>query len=252
MGVTIAEDRVVLSTSTSSAVIYFTGATITSWVKAGREMIFLSNTAVLDGTKAIRGGIPLVFPHFGAKEGSKLPQHGFARLSSLKSLWPYDFKLIYTVTLTEDSLKSSLASHNTGSASFSFTSLFHSYFVVENISNARVKGLNGIKYNEIIRNKTDFPETSDLVGITEELDRRYFNVPSDAIAIVENGETVVSIKTKNFADVVVWNPWIEKSAGMSDFEEGGYKRMLCVEVGQIGTPVTLEPGENFVQEQILQ
>jgi glucose-6-phosphate 1-epimerase len=64
------------------------GATVLSYVPAdGREVLFVSERAVLDGTKAIRGGIPLVFPVFGppppsSQEGvpaSTMPQHGFAR-----------------------------------------------------------------------------------------------------------------------------------------------------------------------------
>jgi hypothetical protein len=54
------------------------GATVTSYRSAtGREELFVSKHAVLDGVKAIRGGIPVVFPQFGAD--GPLPQHGFAR-----------------------------------------------------------------------------------------------------------------------------------------------------------------------------
>jgi glucose-6-phosphate 1-epimerase len=35
-----------------------------------------SKNAILDGSKAIRGGIPVVFPIFGTDEKIKLPQHG--------------------------------------------------------------------------------------------------------------------------------------------------------------------------------
>jgi glucose-6-phosphate 1-epimerase len=39
------------------------GATITSWKDAaGAEKLWLSEKAVTNGTKAVRGGIPLVFP----------------------------------------------------------------------------------------------------------------------------------------------------------------------------------------------
>lgn len=39
------------------------GATVLSWKDAsGNEKLWLSEAAVLDGTKAVRGGIPLVFP----------------------------------------------------------------------------------------------------------------------------------------------------------------------------------------------
>jgi glucose-6-phosphate 1-epimerase len=39
----------------------------------GKEKLFLSSKAILNGTKAIRGGIPLVFPQFGP---GVLQQHG--------------------------------------------------------------------------------------------------------------------------------------------------------------------------------
>lgn len=39
------------------------GATVISWKdRAGNEKLWLSEAAKLDGTKAVRGGIPLVFP----------------------------------------------------------------------------------------------------------------------------------------------------------------------------------------------
>ena len=39
------------------------GATIVSWKSArGKENLFLSDKAHLDGSKAVRGGIPVVFP----------------------------------------------------------------------------------------------------------------------------------------------------------------------------------------------
>ena len=45
-----------------SVTIYLYGATVTSWKANGEEQLFLSSKANLDGSKAIRGGIPLVFP----------------------------------------------------------------------------------------------------------------------------------------------------------------------------------------------
>lgn len=47
------------------------------------EQLFVSEAAVLDGSKAIRGGIPLVFPIFGPPKdaNSDMPQHGFARVN---------------------------------------------------------------------------------------------------------------------------------------------------------------------------
>ena len=53
--------------------IHHYGATVLSWIVDGTEKLFLSSKAILDGTKAIRGGIPLVFPQFGP---GVLQQHG--------------------------------------------------------------------------------------------------------------------------------------------------------------------------------
>lgn len=44
-----------------SAKVCLFGATVTSWMNDGREQLFLSSSSKMDGTKAVRGGIPIVF-----------------------------------------------------------------------------------------------------------------------------------------------------------------------------------------------
>lgn len=52
----------VLPTGESVEVLLF-GATVISWKdRAGNEKLWVSDAAKLDGSKAVRGGIPLVFP----------------------------------------------------------------------------------------------------------------------------------------------------------------------------------------------
>jgi len=64
------------------------GATIVSWRSTDiLERLFVSSKASLDGSKPVRGGIPVVFPCFGAPvhpEHLKLKQHGFARSEAWK------------------------------------------------------------------------------------------------------------------------------------------------------------------------
>jgi glucose-6-phosphate 1-epimerase len=49
--------------SGESVTVHLYGATVTSWKLAnGKEQLFLSQKAHLDGSKPIRGGIPVVFP----------------------------------------------------------------------------------------------------------------------------------------------------------------------------------------------
>lgn len=56
--------RVTASLPTGEKVeVLLFGATVISWKSAnGEENLFLSSKAHLDGSKAVRGGIPLVFP----------------------------------------------------------------------------------------------------------------------------------------------------------------------------------------------
>ncbi|KAI9807949.1 MAG: hypothetical protein M1825_005255 [Sarcosagium campestre] len=74
----------VLPTGESVEILLY-GATVTSWKTGGKENLFLSDKALLDGSKPVRGGIPLVFPVFGPPPASgplsTLSQHGFARTS---------------------------------------------------------------------------------------------------------------------------------------------------------------------------
>ena len=71
------------------------GATVISWKSPSvaspdvKERFFVSAKAALDGSKPVRGGIPVVFPAFGAPihpDHAKLSQHGFAR----SEVWSFD------------------------------------------------------------------------------------------------------------------------------------------------------------------
>lgn len=62
--ISVQEDKVEASLASGESVtVNLFGATVVSWKLAnGEEQLFLSEKAVLDGSKPIRGGIPLVFP----------------------------------------------------------------------------------------------------------------------------------------------------------------------------------------------
>lgn len=67
------------------------GATVISWQHDSQPILFLSQKAALDGSAAVRGGIPIVFPVFGSPKDhedhqglDKLPKHGFARTTEWK------------------------------------------------------------------------------------------------------------------------------------------------------------------------
>src|SRR5258708_4151560 len=58
----------VVSTPTCIAEVYMQGAHLTHWQPVGYEsVLFLSERSAFQPGKAIRGGVPLIFPWFGAR-----------------------------------------------------------------------------------------------------------------------------------------------------------------------------------------
>ena len=95
---------------------------------------------------------------------------------------------------------------------------------------------------------------SGAITITGETDRIYRPAkgPSSPVAVVEGGKKTYSVVRDNLDDLVVWNPWIEKAAGMSDFgPKDGWKNMICVEAGSVKGWQTLEPGDAFEGAQTI-
>lgn len=52
-------------TGSSTVKIHLFGATVINWTVNGEEQLFVSGQSKWDQSKAIRGGIPVVFPQFG-------------------------------------------------------------------------------------------------------------------------------------------------------------------------------------------
>ena len=71
--VNVSDSKVSASLPTGEAIeILLYGATVISWKDAqGSEKLWLSQGAVLDGTKAVRGGVPVVFPVCRIEEETK-------------------------------------------------------------------------------------------------------------------------------------------------------------------------------------
>ncbi|KAJ2702438.1 hypothetical protein H4R19_005362 [Coemansia spiralis] len=265
-------ERVVLcGPDGASAEVYLYGATITSWTSRGVERLFVSAQAKLDGSRPIRGGIPLVFPQFGPGE---LPQHGFARtrkwvlvdseargVSAVANLelrddedtraskWPYAFSLRYTITLTATTLSAIMKIENFDDREFSFTALQHTYFRVADIATTTVTGLDGAVYADKVRGTTGTTERRAQVTVAGNEDRVYADVPGTIT--VGCGKHRVRIQRFNFKDIVLWNPWADKSAEMSDFGDSEYKTMICVEPGAVAKPVTLRPAQMLSCGQLL-
>lgn len=164
-----------------------------------------------------------------------------------------DFLLILTVELGVDSLKTAIEVENTStSKELKFNWLFHTYFRIEDIEGTMVSNLAGMKlYDQLL--KESYLDKHPVVTFHQETDVIYQNVsPERAIQIVDKGVQVHTLKRYNLPDTVVWNPWVEKSQGMADFEpKTGYEQMICIEPGHVHDFITLAPGKKWNAHQLL-
>src|SRR5579862_6627838 len=73
--------RAVISTPVAEADLYLQGAHLAHWTPRGqRTVLFVSPRSLFAPGKAIRGGVPIIFPWFGNRsDGQPGPAHGFAR-----------------------------------------------------------------------------------------------------------------------------------------------------------------------------
>lgn len=277
-------DTVVLRhTCGSSAEIYLFGATLCSYkTPDGKERIFVSPGAIFDGKKAIRGGVPVVFPQFGQPDEA-MAQHGFARNSlwavktvedsaektraiftlsdsdATREKWPNPFALEFEVTLTEGSLQMALRITNTGDASFSFHTLLHTYFAIPDIAETYVQGLNGLSYVDKVAGgetkkenepKIVFPSFTDRVYIGNEAEAKHVTIAQKGggtLFVVKN-EARIEGEVKP-CDVVVWNPYEEASPG--DLPPPAFKNFVCVEPGLVSKMSELPPKASAELSQII-
>ena len=67
-----------------------------------------------------------------------------------------------------------------------------------------------------------------------------------AVTVAEEGKQLFTVSRDNLANVVVWNPWNDKAAGMTDFApKDGFRNMVCIEPGSVGGWQSLDPGDAF-------
>ena len=81
-----------------------------------------------------------------------------------------------------------------------------------------------------------------MATFDKETDRGYPRAPYKLVLEDGGNRREVIIEKQGMNDVVVWNPWVEKSRRMEDFGDEEYKNMVCVETGNLHRPIGLKPG----------
>jgi glucose-6-phosphate 1-epimerase len=255
-----------VSTRWSTAEIYLHGAHVTQFQKREEPpLLFLSQCSRFEKNQPIRGGIPIILPWFGRREG--MGQHGFARNKEwqLKEvITPADgtvtvrlrlpdspeagtfpsFRADYAVTVNE-TLTAELMVVNTSNEPLSFENCLHTYFAVADATSISIHGLKGATYLDQVENFAKKIDNQEAIRISSEVDRIYLNTTSPVeIADPRLGRRI-RVEKHGSASTVVWNPWIAKAQQMPDFGNDEYENMICVESGNVGpNRLTLRPGES--------
>jgi glucose-6-phosphate 1-epimerase len=266
--------KIKVKTDRSAAEIYLLGAHVTGFQKNGEPpLLFMSQASQFVLGKAIRGGVPIIFPWFGAREG--FPSHGFARVTE----WEWEsssaapdgsvtlrFRLptaahathspsenvTFAVTVSDQLSMELTVANLSRTENLSFENCLHTYFAVGDIAEVEITGLTGTKYIDKVDNFTAKMESAAAVRIGSETDRVYLDTAGPLEIHDSRLHRKIRVEKINSASTVVWNPWADKAKQMSDFGDDEYKQMLCVEAGNVAqNKINLAPGKSASLKVIL-
>jgi len=256
-----------VTTQWSTAEIYQHGAHVTHFKRKDQPpLLFLSQCSRFAENQPIRGGIPVIFPWFGPREG--MAQHGFARVKAwdLKEFAPApdgsvsvrfrlpdcpeasafpQFTADYIVTVDQALTLQLVVTNSSRDEPFTFENCLHTYFEVGDIRAVSISGLKGSSYLDKVANFSRKTEMEEAIRISSEVDRIYLDT-TDPVEIRDTrlGRRI-RVDKSGSASTVVWNPWIIKAQQMPDFGNEEYQRMVCVESGNVASnSIKLPPGES--------
>ncbi len=257
---------ILLSNNGATAELLPHGAHVTKFSPLNAEpVLWSSKLATYQDGKAIRGGIPIIWPWFGAhptdpEKGS----HGVARKMAWQRVVASNsaarFRLLPVGTLThpqvdgefeatvdvklDEGLTVSLITRNAGESPFQMTAALHTYFAVGDVTQIKLTGLEGRTYVDQLDGNQRKLQTG-AIKIDKEVDRIYLN--SDDVVEIHDPlmGRIISVAKEGSMSTVVWNPWIDKSKRMADFGDDEYLEMVCVETCNAADDArTLQPGES--------
>ena len=244
-------------------------------VNEAEDLMFISKNAYFQDGKAIKGGVPICWPWFGAapeiesKEQVKRPDHGFVRNSfwsvlsatvlengdskivlefedseKTREIWPYRFYLSLEIVIG-DSLTLELLTRNTGNQSFSITEALHSYF---NVGDATQVNVLGLEHTEYLDKNEDFVKVCQLGAITiaQETDHIHTDIKHKLVIDDPTFKRKIKISSSGNKNIVVWNPWAKGSAEMKDLDSEDYKHFICLEVANTAADsVEIHPNSEY-------
>ncbi|AWB82434.1 D-hexose-6-phosphate mutarotase [Corynebacterium yudongzhengii] len=225
------------------------GATLLSAEHPSGDLLFVSSAATNVTGKAIRGGVPIIFPGFATLLGE--PKHGWARTSDWEiekvadgfraSLENDGLVLGLDAILVDNELKMRLTAENARPDSARVQIGFHPYFAVTDIVDVTVEGLGGA--TAIDRNTDEESETEDKFTISGEHDKIYQT--TEAVTVTDS-QRRLTVRAEGHDSVVVWNPGEKLADSFADLNPKEWAKFICVEPALLGPSlegIMLSPGE---------
>lgn len=216
-----------------------------------KAVIFTSEAAIYKQGKAIRGGIPVCWPWFGAHPdpAAGLPAHGYARSqfwqiidsehdasgTAITLELPSPDKPGLSATLrfhVGKQLQLELTSRNQGDSEATFSEALHSYFAVGNSQSCWISGLNGAEYIDTTGKEEVISQQSGKLRFPDEVDRIYQSSQSLTIHDPVIDRRIIVTKS-NSANTIAWNPGKEKGHALGDLLDSEIQRFVCVESGNV-------------------
>lgn len=264
-GIVVAE----IDNALAAATISIQGGHVVTWWPKHQAfpVLWVSKLAKFIPGKAIRGGVPICWPWFGAHPtDKKLPGHGYARISpwevgSVRTLeggatevkltlqetdlsrshWSHSVRLTATITVGS-SLTIQLTTMNESDQQISLSEGLHTYFQIGDIADIRIHGLDGGEYVDLVNDNKRCMQAGPIT-FEGELGRIYVN--SNTACVIEDSRLNRRIRIEKSwsLSTAVWNPWVATAAKMDDLGATGWRDMVCVEsANALENSVTVDAG----------
>jgi glucose-6-phosphate 1-epimerase len=264
-----------VQTPWSAAEIYTHGAHVTRFQKNGEPpLLFMSAKSYFEPSKPIRGGVPVILPWFGNREGE--PSHGFARVTEWQLVktsatadgamtlqfglpeipervaWK-SLRVEFVVTVSDTLTMELIAANDSCDETLEIENCLHTYFHVGDIGAVSLDGLRGAHYldNAAGGNGELKTQTESPLRIAKETNRLYLDTTSAVEIRDENLGRVIRVEKSGSNSTVVWNPWTTQKLP-DDFDPAEHAQMVCVESGNVKqNKISLAPGKTSALKVIL-
>lgn len=266
-------DLLTIEHKSCQAKVSLFGGQVLSWKPNGQKDVFwLSEKATFEQGKAIRGGIPLCWPWFGAHPkdiNNNAGNHGFAREQfwqvsdisisektveislvfqgdNMHLLWPNACKLKQVLSFGEI-FTQSLTMSNLSKEDAFYTGALHSYFRVSAPENICVDELSDASFDDKLTGLSYSP--TPLVNGVGPVDRVYHS--NKAMKISDSKwQRTIEVNASNTKQWVFWNPGNKVATTMADIHTDGEQEFVCLEAANTNMQL-LSSNKSLTMSQVV-